>query len=690
MATRVEVAPGRQTVIDTPAIAEPSGLWSWITTVDHKRIGIYYLLLGMFYFLVGGVEAMMIRVQLASPNNDFVSAETYNQLFTMHGTTMIFLAIMPLSGAFFNFLVPLMIGARDVAFPRLNAFSWWVLLFGSILINIGWFFGEAPNAGWFSYANLTSSAYSPGNNVDYWVLGIQVLGISSVASAVNFLVTIINFRAPGMTMMRMPVFVWMTAVVAALIILAFPALTIGGALLMLDRFYNTNFFVPEAGGSPLLWQHLFWVFGHPEVYILILPAFGIVSEILPTFSRKPLFGYSAVVFSGIGIGFLGFGVWAHHMFTVGLGPLPNAVFAITTMLIALPTGVKIFNWIGTMFGGHIQFKTPMLFAIGLISMFTIGGLSGVMHASPPVDSQHQDSYFVVAHFHYVLFGGALFGLVGGVYYWWPKITGKMYNETLGKIHFWLMLIGFNVTFFPMHWVGVQGMPRRIFTYDEGYGWDFWNALETFGAVITAVSFMVFLINAWMSLTTGDDAPDDPWDGGTLEWSISSPPPVYNFAVVPVVSSRIPFWSKKYPEIYGGDDHGVQGVEQPDVADEHAREHAVPGTHAEGHDHAGDEHTGHEDIHLPNPSYWPLLAALGLTLAFGGFIATTPGLRDLIENDIGLDLWVFGVVPQNIVTFVGLALLVISIYAWVLEPAVGHGETHDDEEPSYLAACAVGD
>ncbi|HEX5164350.1 MAG TPA: cytochrome c oxidase subunit I [Thermomicrobiales bacterium] len=689
MATRVEVAPGRTTVVDRPAIAEPSGLWSWITTVDHKRIGIFYFALGAFYFLVGGIEAMMIRVQLASPNNDFVAADTYNQIFTMHGTTMIFLALMPLSSGFFNFLVPLMIGARDVAFPRLNALSWWILLFGSLLLNTGWLIGQAPNAGWFSYANLTSSAYSPGHNVDFWVLGIQVLGISSVISAINFLVTIINFRAPGMSMMRLPVFVWMTAVTAALIILAFPALTIGITLLTMDRFYSTNFFVPEAGGSPLLWQHLFWVFGHPEVYILILPAFGIVSEILPTFSRKPLFGYSAVVFSGIAIGFLGFGVWAHHMFTVGMGPLPTAVFSITTMLIALPTGVKIFNWIGTMFGGHLNFKTPLYFVLGFISMFIIGGLSGVMHASPPVDSQHQDSYFVVAHFHYVLFGGSLFGLVAGAYYWFPKLAGKMLSETLGKIHFWLMFIGFNLTFFPMHWVGLQGMPRRIYTYDDGYGWAIWNQIETFGALLTALSFIVFLINILISLTTGDDAPDDPWDAPTLEWGIPSPPPVYNFATIPTVTSRIPLWSQKYPEIYGNDDHGLpEHVHMMDAdAESEAHEQAAPLAQPDVHAH--DAHDGHDSIHLPNPSYWPLVCGLGITLALGGFLGTTVSLRNFIEDDMGINLWVFGVIPENLMTFVGLVMLVVSVYAWALEPAVGPGEVHDDD-PSYLAAGAVGD
>jgi cytochrome c oxidase subunit 1 len=593
---------------------------------------------------------MLIRVQLARPNSDFLSADTYNQMFTMHGTTMIFLAVMPLSGAFFNFLIPLMIGARDVAFPRLNAFSFWVLLFGAILINVGWLFGEAPNAGWFSYANLTSSAYSPGRNVDFWILGIQVLGLSSMAAAFNFLVTIINMRAPGMKMMRVPLFAWMTLITSILIVLAFPALTVGTTLLMLDRFYGSNFFNPEAGGSPLLWQHLFWVFGHPEVYILILPAFGIISEVLPVFSRKPLFGYSAVVFAGAGIAVLGFGVWAHHMFTVGMGPLPTSVFAITTMLIALPTGVKIFNWIGTLWGGDLVFKTPMLFALGFIAMFIIGGISGVMHASPPVDAHHQDSYFVVAHFHYVLFGGSLFGLFSGIYYWFPKFSGKMFNEGLGKAHFWLMFAGFNLTFFPMHWLGVQGMPRRIYTYTEEQNWGFWNMFVTLGLFVLVISFVFFIANMWMSLAFGEKAPNDPWDGATLEWAIPSPPPVYNFATIPVVTSRTPLWTEKYPDVYGGDEHG-HGIITPSGEDAHAREHAVSGAHGDDHDHAHADHVehdaSHDSIHLPNPSIWPLVTALGIAIAFGGFL-----------------------VSYLMIGF-GVFLLVLGVFSWVLEPAFGH-------------------
>lgn len=621
MATRA-TAVGEVTRTHEPLTA-PTGLWSWITTVDHKRIGVLYLVTSLFFFLVGGIEALLIRIQLAQPNSTFVSAETYNQLFTMHGTTMIFLVVMPLSAAFFNLLVPLMIGARDVVFPRLNAFSYWVFLFGAILINIGWFHGGAPDAGWFAYANLTSSAYSQGLGVDYWVLGVQVLGISSLASAFNFIVTIINFRAPGMTMMRLPVFVWMTLIVGILIIMAFPALTVGVTLLMFDRWFDTVFFVPEANGQPLLWQHLFWVFGHPEVYILILPAMGIVSEVLPTFSKKPLFGYTAVVFAGVGIAVLGFSVWAHHMFTVGMGPVPNSVFSIATMLIALPTGIKIFNWIGTMAGGDLQFKTPMLMAIGFVSMFIIGGISGVMHASPPVDAHHQDSYFVVAHFHYVLFGGSIFGLFAGIYYWWPKFFGKMLGEGLGKVQFWTMLIGFNLTFFPMHWLGVQGMPRRIYTYEEGLNWDFWNLLTTIGAFVIGVAILVFLVNVFLSQRRNEQAPDDPWDGATLEWSISSPPPVYNFAEVPNVKSNIPLWTEKYPEVYGGEEQ------------------------YEGEEHETGEHDEHEDhIHLPNPSYWPILVALGILLGFAGFIFT----------------WA--------ISIVGVVLLFVAVYGWALEPAFG--------------------
>src|SRR5687767_13415370 len=522
----------------------PTGIWSWITTVDHKRIGILYGATAFLFFLIGGLEALFMRIQLMKPDNDFVSAETFNALFTMHGTTMIFLGVMPLSAMFFNYFIPLQIGARDVAFPRLNAFSYWVFLLGGLFLNASWLFGMAPDQGWFGYANLTSKQYSPGLNVDFWMIGLQILGIASLAAAVNFFVTIVNLRAPGMNLMRMPMFVWMSFITQVLLLLAFPVITVALFLLMFDRFFGSHFFVPSGGGDPLLWQHYFWIFGHPEVYILILPAFGIVSEVLPVFSRKPLFGYAAMVFSGVFIAFLGFGVWSHHMFSTGMGPLADTFFALTTMLIAIPTGVKIFNWIGTMWGGSLQYRTPMLFAIGFIAMFIIGGLSGVMHSSPPADLQQTDTYFVVAHFHYVLFGGSIFGLTAGAYYWWPKMFGRMLNEGLGKLHFWLMLIGFNLTFFPMHFVGLHGMPRRVYTYPEGLGFEVLNQMETAGSMVLAVSFLIFLYNVIRTSRLPANAPADPWNGATLEWSLPSPPQEFNFAEEPEVHSRDPLWEMK--------------------------------------------------------------------------------------------------------------------------------------------------
>src|SRR5918996_84430 len=529
------------TVAPSPAVAVPvhryeRGLWSWLATVDHKKIGQLYLYTALAFFLIGGLEALIIREQLRGPNGTIVSAETYNQLFTMHGTTMIFLVIMPLSAAFFNYLIPLQIGARDVAFPRLNAFSYWVFLLGALFMNAGWLFGAAPDGGWFGYTPLTTKPYSPGMNIDFWVLGLQILGISSLAAGFNFLTTIINLRAPGMHLMRMPIFTWMSLVTQFLIILAFPIITVALTFLQLDRFFGTNFFTVAAGGDPLLWQHLFWLFGHPEVYILILPAFGLVSEVLPTFTRKPLFGYPVMVYSGVLIGFLGFGVWAHHMFAVGMGPIADSVFGVTTMLIAIPTGVKIFNWLATMHGGSLRFTTSMLFAIGLIALFTIGGISGIMHSSPPADLQQTDTYFIVAHFHYVLFGGSMMGIFAGIYHYFPKITGRMMNERLGKTHFWPTFIAMNLTFFPMHYAGMLGMPRRIYTYDAGQGWDLFNAMSTGGAYLLAISVAIFIWNFLVSLKRGAIAGPNPWNAPTLEWSIPSPPPEYNFAQMPEVHS----------------------------------------------------------------------------------------------------------------------------------------------------------
>ena len=603
-----------------------SGWWGWVVTVDHKRIGIMYGVSAFSFFLIGGVEALTMRIQLATSQATLVSPELFNQLFTMHALTMIFLAIMPLSAAFFNIVVPLQIGARDVAFPRLNALSFWVFLAGGLLLNAGWVFGGSPDAGWFAYANLTSAQYSAGHGMDFYVLGLLVLGIASMAAAFNFIVTILNMRAPGMSMMRMPLFCWMTLVTSFLLMLAFPVITVGLIELAFDRFAGTNFFVTQAGGDPILWQHLFWVFGHPEVYILILPAMGIVSEVLPTFSRKPLFGYPVVVLSGVIIGFMGWAVWSHHMFTVGLGPIANATFAVTTMLIAVPTGVKIFSWIGTMWGGSIDFKTPMLFAIGFIVLFIIGGLSGITHASPPTDQQQQDTYYVVAHLHYVLFGGSIFGLFAGIYYWFPKVTGRLLNEGLGKIHFWLMFIAMNVTFGPMHWVGMDGMPRRIYTYESSMGWDFWNMVSTIGAGAVGLSMVVFLWNVFSTMGKEKDAPADPWDGRTLEWSIPSPPPHYNFVNIPTVHGRDAFWEQKY------------------VEDAEGRPRPVPAGGAVAHSEHQEGEEGHHDIHMPGLSYFPIIVAVGLGMAAAGVL-------------IHLAVIAVGV----LVTFFG-------IYGWAFEPA----------------------
>jgi cytochrome c oxidase subunit 1 len=584
---------------------------------------------------------LLIRLQLAQPNLDVLTADAYNQMFTMHGTTMIFLVVMPMSAAFFNFLVPLQIGARDVAFPRLNALSYWTFLFGGLFIYSSFLFGGAPDQGWYGYAPLTTRAYTPGNGVDFWVLGLQILGIASLAASFNFIVTIFNMRAPGMTLLRMPIFTWMTLVVAFLLITAIPPISVALFNLSFDRFFNTNFFNVQMGGDPLLWQHLFWLFGHPEVYILILPAMGIVSEILPTFSKKPLFGYPVVVFSGVAIAFMGWGVWAHHMFVVGLGPVANSAFATSTMLIAVPTGVKIFNWVGTMFRGELNLKTPMAFAIGFVAMFIIGGLSGVTHAIVPADTQQNDTYYIIAHFHYVLFGGAIFGLFGGIYYWWPKLTGKLLHEGLGMLHFWLMLLGFNLTFGPMHIVGLDGQLRRTFTYAEGTGWDTWNLIETIGAFIIAVSILVFMINVWLTALSKKRAPNDPWDARTLEWMTPSPPPEYNFSEIPVVHARDEFWHRKY-----GEDETGRAFHRGDHDPNRAMIPAVE-THG-GHGHG---------IHMPQPSYYPLIAALGLPIMAYGLIAKTHQTVAGISGE-GLGWTLVGI---------GLVTMLLGIYGWAIEP-----------------------
>ena len=662
MATIAYPSPHAQAQVVARPKPKTSGLWSWLTTVDHKRIGILYGASAFMFFLIAGLEALIIRSQLVRPENSLVGDQRYNELFTMHGTTMIFLAIMPLGSAFFNYIVPLQIGARDVAFPRLNAFSYWVFLAGGLILNASWIANAVPDQGWYGYAPLTSKIFSKGANVDYWALGLQVLGIASIAASLNFIVTIINMRAPGMTMMRVPIFTWATLIVSILIVMAFPAITIGLALLSFDRFTGTDFYVAfnvaadgqiisAAGGDPLLWQHLFWVFGHPEVYILILPAFGIVSEIIPVFSRKPLFGYAVMVYAIAAIAFLGFGVWVHHMFTTGLGPTPNAVFAGSTMLIAIPTGVKILNWTATMWGGSLRFTTPMLFAVGLVSQFTIGGLSGVMHAVVPVDTQHNDSYFVVAHFHYVLFGGSIFALFGGIYYWWPKFTGRMLDERLGKLHFWLQFIGFNMAFFPMHFLGLQGMPRRYSSYGAESGWWFWNVVATVGAFLIAAGILVFLMNAARSFKDGEKAPDNPWDAPTLEWAVPSPPPVYNFREVPLVTHRDPLWIEKY----GAEGHHAEQEVDVTIAGKKIGEGEAPDEEPAEQATHRLEHSDEPNIHLPNPSYYPLLAAIGIFLAAMGLLVYNPAIA-------------IGALELPAISVLGILVMVTGIYGWSLEPA----------------------
>ncbi len=651
----------KKTIFRRPSSTD--GFWGWITTTDHKRIGILYGYTAFFGFLLGGTDALLIRLQLARPDNTFLSAAEYNSLMTMHGVVMVFLFVMPMTAAFFNYLLPLMIGARDVAFPRMNALSFWIFLFGALFVSSSYLFGTAgppvggnlpggaefasrlasgPNGGWFGYAPNSLSGFSPGSAMDYYAVGLEVLGLASLISSINFIVTILNMRAKGMKLLRMPVFVWMTFVTAFLLLFSLPIITVAVFMLMFDRQFGTVFYDAVAGGDPVLWQHLFWLFGHPEVYILVLPAMGMVSEIIPTYSRKPLFGYAAVVFAGAAIGFLGFGVWAHHMFASGITPVAQAAFGLATMTIAIPTGIKIFNWLGTLWGGKIRFTTPMLFALGFVSLFVIGGLSGVTHSVVPSNWQQTDTYYIVGHFHYVLFGGAVMGLFGGLYYWFPLLTGRMMSEKLGKLHFWLMFTGMNLAYAPMHWLGLQGMPRRTWVWFEemGKGVGFWNLVSTIGAFTIATSVLLFAINFIRSKRVGEVVDIDPWDARTIEWSLPLPVPAYNFAEEPTVESLDDFWHHKYTE----DDEG-RSVPRPDLA-EYLGQLVEVGRNP------------NEEIHLPAPSYFPFLVGFGIFfLAYGlTYLAAGTGLPYLI---------------------VGVLLMIGSFVGWSVEPLEEAHDDHDD-------------
>ena len=606
-------------------------IWDYMTTVDHKKIAILYLIAGGFFFALGGIEAMLIRLQLAVPNNDFLSAGLFNEVITMHGTTMIFLAAMPLLFAFMNATVPLQIGARDVAFPFLNALGVWLFIFGGIFLNLSWFLGGAPDAGWTSYASLSIS--SPGHGIDFYALGLQVSGAGTLISGINFVTTIITMRAPGMTYMRMPLMTWTTLVASVLIVFAFPPLTIGLFLLIFDRMFGSSFFIVEAGGNTIIWEHLFWIFGHPEVYVLILPAFGIFSEIFATFARKRLFGYSAMVFATVLIGFFGFMVWAHHMFTVGLGPTANAIFALATMAIAVPTGIKIFNWIFTIWGGSIEFTTPMMYALAFIPSFVMGGVTGIMQAVAPADYQYHDSYFIVAHFHYVIVGGVVFALLAGLHYYWPLMFATMLSEKLGKVTFWLFFFGFHLTFLIQHFLGLWGMPRRVFTYLDGQGYNVANMISTVGALMMALAVIILLINIVMTLVKNQKVGRDPWgDGRTLEWSLPLPVPYYNFAQIPLVRGLDAFWLEK----------------------KEGNGEMLP---AESLD----------DFHMPNNSIIPFIMSLGLFIASFGALYFAAGKDWAIDAVSGLPekpwaVWVL---------IIGLAITAISMIVRSFKDDLGY-------------------
>jgi cytochrome c oxidase subunit 1/cytochrome c oxidase subunit I+III len=580
------------------------GILGWLSSVDHKEIGKRYLITAFIFLLIGGVEALIMRAQLARPNQTLLTPAEYNQLFTMHGVTMVFLYALPMLSGFSNYLWPLLLGSRDMAFPRLNAFSYWVFLASGVFIYSTFLIGQAPNAGWFNYVPLAGKEYDPGLNIDVYALGLIFLGVSTTVGAVNFIVSLMRTRAPGMSINRMPILVWGTLTASVANLFAVPALSAACLLLWLDRTFGMHFYDPHAGGQPLLWQHLFWVFGHPWVYALVLPAMGIVSDALPTFCRRPLVGYTAVALATVTTMVVGFGVWVHHMFATGLPGLALSFFGAASMIIAIPSAVSVFAWLGTIWTGRPVFKTPFLYFAGFIILFVIGGVSGFMTAAVPLDWQLTDTYFVVAHLHYVLLGINVFPVIGGLYYWFPKITGRMTDERLGRWSFWISFIGFNLAFFPMHLTGLRGMPRRIYTYPADMGWDVANMVTSLGAVVFAVGVLITLYNLAVSRARGAPAGANPWDAATLEWSVSSPPPPYNFRRIPIVASRHPLWESRL------DSAAPASVLDSDLVFDHGRQ--TPAT-------TTLDAEADAILRMPDDSLAPLLLAIALTIGFAGLL-----------------------------------------------------------------------
>jgi len=577
------------------------GLWGWLTSTDHKSVATRYVATAFLFFLLGGLEAMVMRVQLARPENGLVDPDRYAQLFTMHGTTMMFLFGVPVQLAVATYLVPLMVGTRNVAFPRLNAFGFWTYLIGGLLLYGGFVLNTGPDAGWFSYVPLSGPQYSPGKRVDVWAQTVTFTEIAALVAAVEMIVTILKQRAPGMSLNRMPLYVWAVLVTSFVVLFAMPSVALASMMLAFDRLVGTHFFNPAEGGDPLLWQHLFWFFGHPEVYIMFIPATGFVSEIIPVFARRKMFGHTALVLSLVATGFLAFGLWVHHMFTTGLPQLGQSFFTAASMMIAIPNGVQIFCWIATLWAGRPRFATPLLFVLGFVFLFVLGGITGVMVASIPFDQQAHDTHFIVAHLHYVQLGGFVFPLFGAFYFWFPKVTGRMLSETLGRWNFWLFFAGVNVTFFPLHFLGLMGMTRRVYTYHPETGWGALNLLATVGAFMIAASVLVFLANVFRSLRSGAVAGDDPWGAHTLEWETPSPPPPYNFLHIPIVQGLYALWERTAdrPVVTGMITHRREILlttvldAEPDVRYQH-----------------------------PGPSIAPLLAALAVGVTFIGGIFTT--------------------------------------------------------------------